>query len=95
MPIDYVSGSPVWSSVVTYVVVPSTTDANGNGIQDEGALLRVQDGQSRVLCDEVVPGGFQATRDGDTVTVQVLLLERHDTQTISAGAAATVTLRNG
>ncbi|HEU4420397.1 MAG TPA: hypothetical protein VFT55_15785, partial [Planctomycetota bacterium] len=72
--VDFAGGKPVWSPTVIYRVVPSSSDGNGNGIADEGQLVRIQHGVTRVICDDVVPGGFTATRAGDNLAIQVRLL---------------------
>ena len=92
--LDYVAGAPVWGPTITYRVVPSPNDANGNGIVDEGQLVRTQSGVTRVLCDAVLPGGFTATRVNDNVAIQVRLLRRHKGRMVTATAATSATIRN-
>jgi len=95
-PIDYdhVTHTPVWSTTITWKVVPSTRDANGNGAFDEVCLVRMQGGNTRVVCDDVVPGGFTATRVGDDVTLQVRVLKLHRGRQVAATAANNVSIRN-
>ena len=84
----------MWSATITYHVVPSSNDANGNGVLDEGCLVRVQGAATRVICDDLVPGGFVATRVGDDVTLQVRLLRQHGGRPVAVTAATAVTIRN-
>ena len=95
-PVDYdhVTHAPVWSGTITWHVVPSSNDANGNGVFDEGCLVRVEGAASRVVCDDLVPGGFVATRTGDDVTLQVRLLRQHGGRPVALTAATAVTIRN-
>ena len=92
--LDFVAGVPVWSPTITYRVVPSPNDANGNGILDEGQLVRTQSGATRVICDDVVPGGVTATRVGDNVAFQVRLLKLHRGRPVTVTAATSATIRN-
>jgi len=92
--VDLAGGNPVWSPTVTYRVVPSASDSNGNGIADEGQLVRIQNGVTRVICDDVVPSGFTATRTGDTLEIQVRLLRVHCGRPVTVTAATSATIRN-
>jgi hypothetical protein len=92
--VDLVGGNPVWSPTVTWRVVPSSNDSNGNGIVDEGQLVRIQDGVTRVICDDVVPSGFTATRTGDTLEIQVRLLRVQSGRPVTLSAATSATIRN-
>jgi type II secretory pathway pseudopilin PulG len=92
--VDLVGGNPVWSPTVTWRVVPSSSDSNGNGIVDEGQLVRIQDGVTRVICDDVVPSGFTATRTGDTLEIQVRLLRVQSGRPVTVSAATSATIRN-
>ncbi|HLQ38414.1 MAG TPA: hypothetical protein VK348_11470 [Planctomycetota bacterium] len=93
-PVNYVAGNPVWSTTITYHVVPSPNDANGNGIHDEGMLVRVQNGKSTVICDALVTGGFTATRTGDSLALQVRLLKLYRGRPLTVVAATSATIRN-
>lgn len=92
--VDCVGGVPVWSPTVTYRVDPSSSDSNGNGIVDEGRLVRVQNGVTRVICDDVAPSGFTATRVGDRLSIQLRLLEVHNGRPVTVTAATSATIRN-
>lgn len=95
-PVDYdhATHTPVWSSTITYRVVPSSNDADGNGVFDEGCLVREQDGVSRVVCDDLVPAGFTATRVVDDMSLQVRVMKLHRGRRVVATAATVVTIRN-
>ena len=92
--VDLVGGNPVWSPTVTWRVLPSSSDSNGNGIVDEGQLVRIQNGVTRVICDDVVPSGFTATRAGDTLEIQVRLLRVNAGRPVTVSAAISATIRN-
>jgi len=92
--VDFVGGHPVWSPMVSYRVVPSSSDSNGNGIVDEGQLVRIQSGVTRVICDDVVPSGFNAKRVGDTLTIELSLLRVHSGRPVTASAQTSATIRN-
>jgi hypothetical protein len=92
--VDFAGGHPVWSPTVIYRVVPSSSDSNGNGIADEGQLVRIQNGVTRVICDDVVPGGFTAIRVGDNLAIQVNLRTYHFGRPVSVSVATSATIRN-
>ncbi|HEX6810574.1 MAG TPA: hypothetical protein VF384_03020 [Planctomycetota bacterium] len=94
IPVGFASGATVWSTTITYRVVPSPVDSNSNGVVDEGRLVRIQGTTTRVLCDDVVPGGFTATRVQDNVAIQVRLLKELFGRPIAVTAATSVTIRN-
>lgn len=91
---DDATDTPLWSTTITYQVVPSANDANNNGVVDEGCLVRVQDGDTRVICDDLANGGFSATRTGNEVAFQVRILKLYRGRTITVDAATSVTIRN-
>ena len=93
---SYVSEAVVWSNTITYSVAPSTFDANHDGIQNEGDLVRTQNGITRTLCSAVVNGGFTATRVDDHVTLQLRLAQTdtHTASELASNASTVITLRN-
>jgi len=60
-----------WTTPVTYRYEPAATDINGNGVIDEGRIVRIQDGRERTLCRNVVDGGLVFTVENETIVVQV------------------------
>ena len=92
--VDCVGGNPVWSPTVTYRVDKSSSDSNGNGIVDEGKLVRIQNGVTRLICDDVAPGGFTATRVGDNLSIQVRLLRANNGRPVTVTAETSATIRN-
>lgn len=67
----FAGGLVVWTTTITYMYRPSPEDSNGNGIADEGLLVRLQDGKERVLCRNVDAGSLSIDRDGDLLQVQL------------------------
>ena len=93
-PVDYVSGAPVWSNTVTYEVVQSPFDSNGNGTLDDWRLVRTENGTRRTICDHVIAGGFTATRTGNQVTLQLSLLRMYQSRPLTADVSTVASLRN-
>jgi len=93
-PVDYVSGAPVWSNTVTYELLQSPFDSNGNGALDDWRLVRTENGTRRTICDHVAAGGFTTTRTGNQVTVQVRLLRMYQRHTLTADVSTIASLRN-
>lgn len=93
-PVDYVSGAPVWSNTVTYEVVQSPFDSDGNGTLDDWRLVRTENGTRRTICDHVAAGGFTATRTGNQVTLQVRLLRLYHSRPLTADFSTVASLRN-
>ncbi|MBK8980377.1 MAG: prepilin-type N-terminal cleavage/methylation domain-containing protein [Planctomycetes bacterium] len=77
--------SPIWSSTITIRYQPVAEDLNGNGLADEGCLVRTQDGRSRVLCRNVLADSFSITRTGALLDIQLTVFGR----TRSGGAQET------
>jgi hypothetical protein len=63
--------STVWSTPVVFRYEPSALDDNENGVLDEGAVVRIQDGQTRTLCRNVSQGGLVVASEGGTLSVRV------------------------
>ncbi|TDJ68822.1 MAG: prepilin-type N-terminal cleavage/methylation domain-containing protein [Planctomycetota bacterium] len=92
---DYVGGTVLWSSMITYRYEPSPVDWDGNGVLDEGTLTRTQDGDTRVICRRVGTGGLVITQDEDTVSIQLTLFATDDDGLIHRRSVQTfVTLMN-
>lgn len=86
----------LWSTPVSWSWTPSPLDADGDGLPDEGTLVRVQDGRTRVVCRGVDRGGFQAVRTDDSVEIAVRLVGRaSDGRRVEADAGCTATIVNG
>jgi len=64
---------PQWSTPITLRVEPISGDANRNGAADEGQLVRIQDGETMVLCRNVTKGGFSLKRDDFLLEAEVTL----------------------
>jgi len=95
VPVGY-AGEPIWSSGITYAVVPSSGDSNGDAVLDEGNLVRTQDDQTEVLCHDVVAGGFTALPAGDNIKVQLSLarLDRKTNRLVSSDVRTSISSRN-
>ncbi len=92
--VDYAEGEPVWSTPVSYRVEAAVRDTNGNGVLDDRRLVRIQDGVTRVLCDNVASAGFTAERAGDDLALAVLLQKMHRGRWLTATANTTTSIRN-
>jgi prepilin-type N-terminal cleavage/methylation domain-containing protein len=84
-----------WSSPIRYEYATSNVDANHDHAVNEGAIVRIQDGRTRVLCSDVPPGGFSAAVSGSSVTL-TLHLQAVDSRrrAVSVQATRTVSARN-
>ena len=80
-----------WTTPVTYRYEPATADINGNGIIDEGRVVRIQDGRERTLCRNVIDGGLLFTVENETIMVQVTVFgedsQGRDHQAVARTAA--------
>lgn len=95
-PTGFADHETVWSTVITYRIVPSNVDADKNGVLDEGRLVRIQDGVARTLCDQVVAGGFLATMVDDNVRIRLSLVGRDSPSDVlqATHAQTSISLRN-
>jgi hypothetical protein len=94
-PTGFAGGAVVWSTAVTYQIDASNVDSDHDGVLDEGALVRVQDGRTTVLCNGVPAGGFTATLAGSNLQIDLRLQETDaDQRVTTTTASAAVTLRN-
>jgi len=64
IPASIVGGVITWSSTITVEYQNSILDANDDHLVDEGSIVRIQNGKTRVLCDYVPKGGFSAVLTG-------------------------------
>ena len=94
LPTGYAGGNPVWGTTITYHVVPSAIDANGDGVHDEYKLVRLQDGKTKTICDGIVAGGFTATRTGTSVALQVRLARKMGGRLVTMAGGTSATFRN-
>ena len=96
VPTDWVAGAPVWSSRIVYRVLPSSVDANDDGVLDEGRLVRDQNGDVRVLADNVPLGGFTAVQAGNNLLLglQVSKINHETGQVLSGNAQTSISFRN-
>ena len=93
---DYDGTQTVWSTPISYVYQPIAFDANGNGLPDEGRIVRLQDGNQRVVCRNVELGGLALERNEDSTTVQIAVFSMtSDKQLLKGNAKTSVTLVNG
>lgn len=96
IPAGFTSGSPVWSAPITYAVEAATTDWSGDGVIDEGRLVRTQSGTRTVLCSTIPPGGFTVAQSGNNVTLQLRLArtDRNNRRNLDTDANTSISIRN-
>lgn len=96
VPTGFAGGAPVWSPTITYRAEPSLIDANRNGVLDEVRLVRIQNGETRKVCDYMIPGGFSATTNGESVSMQITLAKRDNVsdELLTADIQRSISLRN-
>jgi len=88
-------GAPQWSANITWNYQTSPVDANGNGVVDEGRVVRTLNGVSITLCHNVLQGGLVFTRTGDNVLIRLTLIGLDGQgKLIQTFAETSVTLRN-
>jgi hypothetical protein len=73
VPTGAVGGAVTWSSTITVKYAASNLDADHDGKADDGALVRIQDGVTRVLCNEVPVGGFAVAVNGANLALTLQL----------------------
>lgn len=73
---DYVGGATTWSTAIVIRYEPVDGDANDNGVADEGNLVRIQDGVTRVLCRNVDHGSFTIVDDAGRIQVGITVFGR-------------------
>ena len=96
VPADEDAGEIVWSEPIILRYEPSSIDSNGNGIVDEGMIVRIQGGARRVLCHHVEQGELRMQREGDLVTIRLRLITTdHHRAVVGAAVESSVRLRNG
>jgi hypothetical protein len=91
----FVGGVPQWGTNVTWNCQSSAVDANGNGVVDEGRVVRTFNGVSITKCHNVVTGGLTFTRTGDNILIRLTLIGiDSQRKLIQTFAETSVTLRN-
>lgn len=81
----------IWSTPVTFRYEPVAADTNENGVADEGIIVRLQDGQRRVLCRNVPLGGFTVQRVEDRLDLNVDVFGTTGAGELAQASAATST----
>jgi hypothetical protein len=95
VPAAVTGGSAVLSSPITYRWEASNVDANHNGISDEGQVVRIQNGNRRVLCHYVKPGGLTIQRSDEQIALRLELFTATGEGTLTQVEGTTsVTLHN-
>jgi type II secretory pathway pseudopilin PulG len=85
----------LWSSQIACFYQPVGEDTDGDGVANEGVLLREQDGTERVLCRNVRAGSLTFVRAAENVDVSFRVFDRDaEGQLIERDAATSVTLLN-
>lgn len=91
----YAAGAVNWSPTITYQVNPSNVDSNHDRVLNEGCLVRIQNGRTTVLCNDVPAGGFAAVLSTNNVQLNLRLSATDmDRRAVTTTAEAAVTLRN-
>lgn len=85
----------VWSAPIIVRYEPSTSDANGNGVADEGRLVRIASGVERTLCRNVAQGGFALTRNDDMLQLALTVFARAGGRLVQRVVRHSETLVNG
>lgn len=91
---DAGGGSAIWSSVITYVVSPSSADADGNGALDEWQLERRQDGAVTIVCDHLAAGGFAVAQVDGRLDLSLTLVGSDRGNALSATTTTSIAPRN-
>jgi type II secretory pathway pseudopilin PulG len=95
VPASIVGGVITWSSTITVEYQNSNVDANDDRVVDEGSIVRIQNGKTRVLCDYVPKGGFSAVLTGASVAMTLTLqLTDAEKRVERSQATDTVSVRN-
>ena len=85
-----------WSGPITYLVEPSTKDANLNGVIDEGMLVAIQNGRRWILCHYIPLGGLSIERTGTAVSVRLdlMIADKKTDQLLQTSVSTSVAIRN-
>jgi Tfp pilus assembly protein PilW len=95
IPSSIAGGVVTWSPTIRVEYQDSNLDANHDHHVNEGSIVRIQSGATRVLCDYVPAGGFIAALNGASVTLNLRLqLTDADRSVVSSQATDTVSVRN-
>lgn len=88
-------GSILWGPPITYRFeydpgeVNDGLDNNGNGVADEGVLVRVEGARRRILCKWVREGGVQFALSGDDLTIRIEAIRRDRNRRTQASSQET------
>jgi hypothetical protein len=66
----------VWSAPIAFYYEAVAEDLDGDGVANEGVLLREQGGQQRVLCRNVRAGSLSFARDQERLTIGLTVFAR-------------------
>ena len=92
----YDGTNTLWSTPITFRIEPLAMDTNENGVADEGRLVRIQDGATRVLCRNVALGGLSLVRTNEIVDIQLTIFKlTADDEALNRTVALSATLVNG
>jgi type II secretory pathway pseudopilin PulG len=81
--VGYSGGAVQWGNAITYAFQYETgenddgVDNNGNGLIDEGIIVRTENGQNITIARWVREGGFLFFLSGDVLTIQLTLERRN------------------
>ena len=70
-PTGYSAGNVTWGPVIRFEYQPGDGDENRNGLEDDGKIVRIENGTTTVICDFVAPGGFTATQTSNNLLLEV------------------------
>lgn len=94
-------GAVLWSTPIVYRFefesgeLQNGQDDNGNGLVDEGKVVRVQNGASVTITDDVMFTGLSFNLVGNRLEIQLVLVGRDlQGRPISARVETSVSLRN-
>ncbi len=96
LPVGINGGVVTWSGPITYLVEPSTKDANLNGVVDEGMLVRMQNGRRWILCHYIPLGGLSIVRTGTAVSVRLdlMIADKKLDQLLQTSVSTSIAIRN-
>lgn len=93
--VDYDGTDIQWSPVISVRFEPLGVDWDGNGVADEGEVVRIENGRREVLVRGVPAGGLQVAGVGERLTLSLELPQGRTAVGPPARAVqASVALRN-
>ena len=93
VPTKYVALPVVWSTAIQYQYETSFLDHNNT--QPVNRIVRIQDGVTQRLCDDVKQGGMTITRTGDNIVIRLTFVVTGERNKILESFVETsVTVRN-